>query len=245
MDESFVQIHKEHVNENDDSNITSNIQSNITTTTSTITSPTSNLKDKNDIDDNDNVDNVESLLKRIKKLENENKLLKQQNNEHTNNTYGLDSHVLRYINDFDINANLKNLQDNFKSEVANRFHSIEGSVKKRMKNVHLPEYKDIQMPNIPTMPHMPQMPQSIDLKPWIEMAAKSRNIDVSLIEDSIPPKKRQLAATIVTFTLLPFCMLLTCICIYIAIFVDTTRVLGALLSVYFVHIYLDHSHEHG
>lgn len=218
IDENFIEIDK---NATDDTNNDE--------TLGVVTEAIDSVKDKYENSD------IQLLLNKIKELEKENKELKEEQQKTV--PLGFDHHVYKYINDFDINANLKNLQEKFKE----RIHYFEGSVdsvKDRMKNVHLPEYKDIRMPIMPNI-------APINLKPWIQMAAKSRKIDVALIEDAIPPKKRQLAATIVTFTLLPTCMFLSLVAIYIAIFIDETRIFTTLLAMYFIYMYVDNSHEHG
>lgn len=83
-----------------------------------------------------------------------------------------------------------------------------------------------------------------DLKPWMIAAAQSRGLAETAISYA-PPRRRQLISCIITFLLLPMSMFMTCLLIYLAIFVDKSRILAVILAIYFTHIYLDKSHEKG
>jgi 2-acylglycerol O-acyltransferase 2 len=83
-----------------------------------------------------------------------------------------------------------------------------------------------------------------DLKPWTAAAAQSRGLAETAISYA-PPRRRQLFSCIITFLLLPMSMLATVIFIYLAIFVDRSRILALLLSIYFTLIYFSKSHERG
>lgn len=75
-------------------------------------------------------------------------------------------------------------------------------------------------------------------------AAQSRGLAESAIAYA-PPRRRQLISCILTFLLLPMSMLTTGILILLAIFVDKSRILGLLLTLYFTYIYFDKAHETG
>mmetsp|Transcript_410 Transcript_410/g.773 ORF Transcript_410/g.773 Transcript_410/m.773 type:complete len:421 (-) Transcript_410:96-1358(-) len=83
-----------------------------------------------------------------------------------------------------------------------------------------------------------------DLQPWIKAAAQSRGLAESAISLA-PPRRRQLVSCIITFLLLPTSMLLTWVLLFLAIFLDKSRILGGILVIYFIHVYTDKSHQEG
>jgi 2-acylglycerol O-acyltransferase 2 len=86
----------------------------------------------------------------------------------------------------------------------------------------------------------------IDLRPWIEEAAKARGLDPNQMMQSLNVrKKRQFMAVLITFTLLPISMSLTTLWLFFALFVDKTYISGALLAIYATWIFFDKSHEQG
>jgi hypothetical protein len=120
-----------------------------------------------------------------------------------------------YINAADVFGNLNKLQENFKEKFAQNYESIQ--------NIR----------------------QTYNLQPWIEAAAKSRRIDVAVLTNSISRKNRQLFAVILAFMLLPFSMFLTVLWTFYSLFVDKTRISGAILMLYATHIYFDKSYIRG
>lgn len=123
----------------------------------------------------------------------------------------------------DVYLNLKKLQNTLKEKIASNYEALE-------------LFKD------ETIRH--GYDRLEDLQPWIESAAKSRNIDIEFIKEGLPVKKRQFVACVIMFSLLPLSFLFTLFCIYLS-FYDKTRVLGALLLIYMIHIYTDKSFESG
>jgi 2-acylglycerol O-acyltransferase 2 len=121
-----------------------------------------------------------------------------------------------YVQAADVYQNLQKLQEEFREKFSKNYESI------RDKSL-----------------------QGFNLQPWIEAAAKSRNIDSSVIVKLISPKKRQLMACILTVLLLPLSMLMTLGWICYAVFYDKTHIAGALLLVYMAHIHFDKTYEKG
>lgn len=193
-----------------------------TTTTTASATVASSVAEADAAQPGSNV-SMEELLNRISKLEQENAELKKHQEG---------AKLLNYLK-ADVYANLTSLQDNLKEKIRIQYNKL------REQTSHLPP-----LPPVPTAMFLHNMPR-LDLKPWIELAAKSRNIDVQDITKAISRKNRQLIACIVTFMLLPMSMAMTALWCYIAIFVDKSRIALALLLIYGTIIYFDTSFERG
>jgi 2-acylglycerol O-acyltransferase 2 len=86
---------------------------------------------------------------------------------------------------------------------------------------------------------------TLDLKPWVEAAAKSRKIDPSIIVEGIDRKKRQLLVCLITFLMLPMSILTTVAWAIYGLFFDKSRVVLGLLLVYAAYMYFDRRYEMG
>jgi 2-acylglycerol O-acyltransferase 2 len=85
----------------------------------------------------------------------------------------------------------------------------------------------------------------IDLKPWVEAAARSRKVDPQVILDAVSSKKRQFLACVLTFLLLPGCLALSACWLAASILIDKSRVMLAALMLYATYMYRDRRFERG
>jgi 2-acylglycerol O-acyltransferase 2 len=148
-------------------------------------------------------------------LSKEELLLRISQLEEENRRLKLESESKKVTYYKDVYENIRKLQENFKDQFAQSYENLRR---------HARPY---------------------NLQPYIEAAAKSRNIDVSVVINSISPKNRQLFACILTFMLLPVSMLTTLVWMYMAIFNDKYHIFLPLLLIYATHIYFDDSHIKG
>ena len=117
----------------------------------------------------------------------------------------------------DLNENLKKLQDNLKSTFSKHYGSLS--------SMKLPKMK-------------------FDISPWIESAAKSRNIDTTVLTKALSPRYRQLIACFITFCLLPGSILFSSFVVFLAIYYQSI-ILFTIILMYGIHIKMDKSFEQG
>jgi len=158
----------------------------------------------------------EELLARIAKLEEENEQLKNER----------EKNKLKFF--VDVNDNLRKLQDNLRD----RFE--QSNFKDRIEH-YSESFSEMRMPPVP----------KIDITPWIKAVAEGHGIDADKIMNAVSVRKRQLLAVGVTFVLLPSSMILTCLWLYAAVFLDPVHFLKTLLILYVIHIYFDKTFENG
>jgi 2-acylglycerol O-acyltransferase 2 len=171
-------------------------------------------------DEDDKRTDMEKILERLNALEKENKLLKEERDDKKKTYF---SYAAK-----DLYDSLNDLQVSLRDRV----------------RLNVQEARDRATDSMSSgMVHFDKM--KFDIQPWVEAAARSRNIDPAIILAAIPKKKRQLSAAVVTFLLLPTCLFSTVVWLLLALFVDKSRLMLSLFVLYAVHMYFDRAHEHG
>lgn len=167
---------------------------------------------------------TEELMARIRVLEQENQTLKAEKEQKKNQFFTLAAKDLYdSLNEFQVA-----LRDRVKLNVQERMENMQEGMAASLEHVGK---------NVTKL--------KFDMQPWVEAAARSRKIDAAVILAAVPKRKRQLAAGVITFLLLPMSMLSSFLWLILGLFVDKSRILITLLMAYLIYIQLDQAHERG